>query len=428
MIKEKSKQQNNNPVVQQKIDSVINHAITNISNRSEPLQCGGRNCVYNITSSFGDASTTKENKDFVENLEKYGFKFVKASNPNSPYDFTGIQPGDMMIYWRTPNDEKKPWAKAIGWVWTKNPFNSAYIPKGFEGYYPHHAALIGNISNDSTSAIIHDTDGENAVRHRDFKTIIAPRLRQEDLGYRTFYRFQGTPEQLKQWNDSQATQKKQAGGNIYYLGISNNQKDSKFPVGHGGLVYVDKDGLITIYDSGPFYTNNTQSYNNQKTPVGSYSDKQSTNKFFKYLGYGAMNYRQQHPNFKAEFNTDGTINLDKLAYDLKTLHYKYGENGNKINLVAIPNLDVEKTLKYFNTEASDPNRKNYNIFTNSCSSAACRALNAGTNNKYMLPTKMNWPSSFSFLPDVIDAMEKIEGVKIVRKSIGGKLNYLNYIK
>lgn len=160
--------------------------------------------MYNVTSAFGDNSTTKENKNFVKNLEKYGFKFIKASDPNSPYDFTGVQPGDIMLYWRPPKEENKFTAKTLGWLWTKNPFNSAYIPTDFTGYYPHHAALVGDISNDSTSAIIHDTNGSDLVRHRDFKSVVAPALirtgQNNDLGYRTFYRFQGTPEQLKQWN------------------------------------------------------------------------------------------------------------------------------------------------------------------------------------------------------------------------------------
>lgn len=408
----------NSGIIEQKTDSVINQAINTLSSQDIPKQCGGRNCVYNVTSAFGDNSTTKENKDFVKNVEKYGFKFIKASDPNSPYDFTGVQPGDIMLYWRPPKEENKLTAKTLGWLWTKNPFNSAYIPTDFTGYYPHHAALVGDISNDSTSAIIHDTNGSDLVRHRDFKSVVAPALirtgQNNDLGYRTFYRFQGTPEQLKQWNTQQQ------GGGLYYLGISNAQNDRKGPVGHGGLVHVDKDGTITIYDSGPFFKNNTETYNTEKQILGKYIENQNTSKIKKYFGYSPMNYRIQHPNFKATFNEDGSINLDELTQNLKTIHYKYAEDGNQVNLVSIPNLNIDAALDAFIKEANSESRNPYNILTNSCTSAACRAINAGTGNKYNLPTSFRWPSSFKNLPDVIDEMEKVDGVQIYRKNKGEK--------
>lgn len=333
-----------------------------------------------------------------------------------------------MLYWRPPKEENSLAAKTLGWLWAKNPFNSAYIPTDFTGYYPHHAALIGDISNDSTSAIIHDTNGSDLVRHRDFKSVVAPALirtgQNNDLGYRTFYRFQGTPEQLKQWN----IQMRQQGGGLYYLGISNAKNNRKGPVGHGGLVHVGKDGAITIYDSGPFFKDGVETYNTEKQILGEYIENQNTGKIKKYFGYSPMNYRIQRPNFKATFNEDGSINLDELTQNLKAMHYKYAEDGNQVNLVSIPNLNIDAALDAFNKEANSKSRNNYNIFTNSCTSAACRAINAGTGNKYNLPTSFKWPSSFKILPDVIDEMEKIDGVQIYRKKQGGEISYMDYFK
>lgn len=402
----------------QKTDSVRNNAVNNIAsvNTFAPVDGIGRDCIYRATGVFGPGSQVSENKDFIKNPEKYGFTRVYNSSGKNDFNFKDIQNGDLFVYWRKPSEETKPLAKLNAYFWSL--LNSDIIPEEFKGMYPHHTGVVSNPNRKTDSFILHDTDGHGTVRHRDFRSVIHPRLvnkkKEEPDLYDSntwaydVYRFIGTPEQKKQW-----VEKKDGGGELLYLGHSGN-----IPIGHGGLVYIDDHGKSWIYDSGAY---GKTSYSKPgETTLGEFYNLQSDNAAEKYYNYAAsgypMNYRKTDLNYTVTKNENG-YDYDGLLNHIKN----YYNTKNTLHMVKFPTIDSDKALNTFINEAKNKDRANYNVFTNNCSHAATRALESGIPN-FKRSNFNVWPSSYNLLPDVIDQFKEIPGTQIFSKRRGGPIH------
>lgn len=155
--------------------------------------------------------------------------------------------------------------------------------------------------------------------------------------------------------------KNEKNGTIYYITYpeyqAKNEKGSKFPTGHAGVLFVDNTGVTKFREYGR-YANRGK----QDGIIGRVNDPVAV------------------PNVKMENGKPSVQSLQRVLAKLS--HHQYGPKGGKVAAMPYSVKDVRKGLDYADSlynERLNPDRakkgNKYEILSNNCSTFANECIN-----------------------------------------------------